>query len=1023
MLETRYLCPVMVGREGEVEALARLWQSVSSGRGETVLIAGEAGVGKSRLLADLVEWAGLQGWMALVGHCYPPDVSLPYAPLLDALRSHFHSLSANEIASCLGPYAPELVKLLPELARVLPDLQPSPPVEPQAEKRRLFEAIYSFLAAASAGSPLLLGLEDLHWSDETSMELLHLLARRIRHNPILLVATYRLDEPVARAGTRWLQQIIDLERERLATEVRLEPLPARDVGAMVQRIFDLEQVSSEFAGAIYSRTEGNPFFVEELIKALVESGDLFYVGGAWNRKALDDLNLPRSVREAILRRLDGLDPVAGQVAATAAVIGRHFDFDLLGAVTGLPAEELLGAVRSLINQQLISVAEQSGEVVISEYQFRHALTHDAVYGELLPQEKQSLHRQVAEAIERLYTGALQLRLYKGSLAYHYHEAGVWAKALDYSRQAGEESMALYAPRSALDHLNRALDAARRLAIVPPLALYRLRGQAHETLGDFNNARADEETALQMARNAGEKQDEWHLLIDLGFLWSGRDYAQAGEYFRGALELARDMGDRSMLAHSLNRLGNWRANTGEPAGGLQAHSEALEIYKSQGNKQGTAETLDLMGMAYLMYGDAVSSVECHGRASELFRESGDTRYLISSLTSRVAFSCPSLVGATFSALGTKESCERDWGEAMRLARQIAWPAGQAYAEFAMGSAYASFGDFGAALRHTQESLRIADEIGHEQWMAAAHHTLGYAYLLMLNPNLAIEHLHAGLELALRVGSTWWINVTSTHLALAHLLGGDLTSAEATLRAVISPQDTPRQLAERLALHAWGQLALLQGNSDLALQIADRLISSTPGRSRVAALDADSAGPERQPIPLLLKLKGDALIAGRRYLEAQVALEEAERGAQEQGVRSIQWQISAALVKVYTLRKLRDEAQRELAAGHGVIQSLASTIHDAELRERFLGAAVQEISNEKEASPRRAAQRTEKGPGGLTRREVEVLRLVAAGKSNRQIAEELSLSERTVENHLTSIFSKTGTDNRAGATAFAIHSNLE
>ncbi|MBF6614267.1 MAG: AAA family ATPase [Chloroflexi bacterium] len=1014
MLETRYLCPVMIGRQREVDVLTQLWQLVPSGRGQTVLIAGEAGVGKSRLLAELVEWAGQQDWMVLVGHCFPPDVNFPYAPLLDALRSYFHSLSPREIASCLGPYAPELVKLLPELARVLPDVQPSPPVEPQAEKRRLFESIYSFLAAASTKRPLLLALEDLHWSDETSLELLHLLARRISHNPILLVATYRLDEPVARPGTRWLRQIADLERERLATEVRLDPLPVSDVGVMVQRIFDLERVSPEFTGAIYSRTEGNPFFVEELVKALIESGDVFYAEGAWNRKTLDDLHLPRSVREAILRHLDGLDSLTHQVAATAAVIGRHFDFDLLRAATALPEEELLDAVRSLINQQLISVEERPSDGVVAEYQFRHALTHDAIYGQLLPQEIQSLHRHVAETIEGMYTGAL--RAYKGSLAYHYYEAGAWAKALNYSWQAGEESMALYAPHSALEHLNRALDAARRLAIIPPLALYRLRGQVYETVGDFNNAQADEETALKMARNSGEKQDEWQLLVDLGFLWSGQDYVHAGEYFQGALELARVMGvgvgDQTVLAHSLNRLGNWLANTGRPAEGLQAHCEALEIYKNQGNKQGTAETFDLMGMASSIYGDIVNGIRYYGEAIAAFRELGDTRNLISSLTSRVAYSSPNLLEASVSALRTREDCAGDSEEALRLARQIGWPAAQAYAEFATGSACGGFGDLGAGYTHAHEALRIATEIGHRQWMAGALKTLGHVYVVMLAPDLAVEHLQQALALSRSVGSKWWTGYSCATLALAYLLKNDLTSAEATLKAAIPRQQQPRDLPERRILWAWGQLALAQGAPQDALLIANRLIESAPGELS-----------QPQHIPTLLKLKGDALIALRRMPEAEAALQEAKRGAFERGARPLLWQIHAAMGHLYTLLERPDEAQREFVTSRDLIQTLADSISDVQLRERFSVAALQQIPSEKVIPSRLAAQHIEKGPCGLTARELDVLRLVAAGKSNRQIAQELSISERTVENHLTAIFGKTGTDNRAGAAAFAIHNNLE
>lgn len=1004
MFESRYTCPVIIGRQRELGTLNRLLHHAALGNGQTVLVAGEAGVGKSRLLTELAEQARKDGWLLLLGHCYPPDVSLPYAPLLDALRIYFHSMASAEVAEKTGPYAPELLKLLPELVYTLPGVQPSTSLEPQAEKRRLFEAIYGFLASLSSTQPLLLAFEDLHWADDTTLQLLHLLARRTQHNRILTVTTYRLDEPVAAPGTPWLRYISDLERERLAMEIRLDLLDAAGVSSMLQRIFGLNEVSPEFALAIYSRTEGNPFFVEELLKALVEAGDIFYAQGSWNRKMLDDLNLPRSVRDAILRHLDSLDDVALEVGSTAAVMGRQFDFDLLREVSGFSNEATLGAIRLLIGKQLVSLMPREEEMPSGSYRFRHALTRDAIYSRLLPQERQVMHSRVAETIERMY--AANLASYLPQLAYHYWEAGAWQQAMDAALRAGEQARDLYAPQAAIEHFSRALDAARHLSARPPAGLYRLRGLAYETLGDFDRARADHEAALLQAKQGGDLSAQWHSLTDLGVLWAGRDYSQTGAYFAEALDLARGMGDALPIAHSLNRLANWLENTGKAKEGLDAHYEALKIFEDRAYEQGKAETLDLLGMSNSMYGDIATGLSCLDEAIALFRRLGDNGGLASSLTTRAAFSCPSMLEASVSPLRPPEYCVRDALEALLLTKQIGWSAGQAYAEFATGSNYFGFGNLGEGRAHAQESLNIATEIEHQQWMAGAHYTLAHAYVALLQPGPALSHLESALSMALTLGSAWWECNSRAIMALAYILSGDTTSAEAALQPAISPDSRPRNLTERRMLYAWGELAVAQGDPEKALHIIEILLGSM------------SSAATGQQVPALLKVQGIALTMLHRHNEALVVLERAKQGALQRTALTLLWEIQAALVRLGIAMKRDDLSSRELVAARQTIASLGDTIGDETARGAYLQSAFGCLPDPVTVARTDVQPR----PAGLTLREIRVLSLVALGKSNRQIATELSLSERTVEHHLTSIFSKTGTENRAGATAFAMREGL-
>ncbi len=597
-LNTPVVCPVLIGRTPDFALLQQSLVQVKSGKGQVALLCGEAGIGKSRLVAELKTEAFAQGFQLLQGNCFPTDRSFPYAPLLDLLRSFFLASSTATVEVLVGPYAREFAPLLPDIIHLFPDLTvlpPLPSLDPEQEKRRLFAALAHFFMSQAAEQPLLLVVEDLHWSDDTSLELLQYVARRCATQPLLLLLTYRSDE-VRPTLSHWLAE---LDREHLGQEIALTRLTRSETGAMLRAIFDLERpVQAAFLDAIYTLTEGNPFFIEEILKSLIAAGDISYTDGAWDRKPLGELHIPRSIADAVHQRSDHLTESARQIVVLAAVAGRRFDFAVMQQVTHHDEQQLLALMKELMSAQL--VIEESAE----QFAFRHALTQQAIYTELLVRERKALHRTIAETMESLYEGALEAHL--ADLAYHFSEAGLWEKALLYAQQAGETAQRLYAPRAAIEQYTRALDAASYLALAPRAALYHARGQAYETLGEFEQARHDYEQALGAAREAHDGVAEWQSLLDLGALWAERDYQQTGAYFRRAIERARALADPKLLAHSLNRLGNWYLNVEQPHEALRYHQEALATFQTLSDQRGTASTLDLLGMASLLGGDLLQT---------------------------------------------------------------------------------------------------------------------------------------------------------------------------------------------------------------------------------------------------------------------------------------------------------------------------------------------------------------------------------------------------------------------------------
>jgi DNA-binding CsgD family transcriptional regulator len=986
------VCPIMVGRQSEQTRLYALIERARSGEGQVALLSGEAGIGKSRLVADIQAHA--QGFLALQGACFRADHSAPYAPLLDLFAS---AQMKDALSSAnLQPYARELAYFSPDLAPPYTDEAVARPREPDERRRRLFAALTQFFLELATTRPVLLIIEDLHWSDETSLDFLLHLARRCGAHPLLMALTYRHDE-VTPGVRNWLSQ---LDREHLAQEFVLTPLSRSDVAEMLRALFDLDRpIAMETLDAIYGLTEGNPFFIEEIMKSLVTAGAFVSTQAMMERHLLEAQHIPRSVQDAVQERTERLSGAARHVLILAAVAGRRFDFTLLRRITKYKERALLALIKELIAAQL--VVEESEE----RFAFRHALIREAIYRQPLLRERKALHRTIAETMERLCASALDACL--AELAAHFYESGVWEKALSFAQRAGERAQALYAPHSAIEQYTRALKASHHVRGAPVAALYRLRGQAYETLGDFEHARSDYERGFAAAQEAQDGHLQWQLVIDQGLLWAGRDYDRAGAFFREAARLARRLDDPLSYAHSLNRLGNWLVNTGQVTEGLRAHQQALDVFQTHQDQAGMAETFDLLGMTLAWSGDLVAGRRRHEQAIALFRLLDDKKSLISTLPN--AGSGISLVVAetVFVIIREPEEGEHNSIEAAELARQIDWPAGEAYAEFTRGSLLASFGQFGRGLAHARKGLQMATEIEHQQWTVGAHCLLGQIYVLMLEPAMALRHLEIGLPLAKTLGSAWWIESLSAFQACAYLLEGQYQHAETTLHAVMPREQEPHTLSQRRVVWVWGELALAQGEPQIALQIAERLIASAPGETR------------DQPIPRLLKLKGEALIALKRPSEAVEALEEAKRGAVERQEAPLLWQVQRSLGRVYRLLKREQDASSAFAAAREGFESLAHTLDDAELRERFLQRALASLPKERPISPRRAEA---EAFGGLTAREREVAQLIAQGKTSREIGSLLVISERTAEGHVNNILGKLGFTSRAQIAAWVVEREL-
>ncbi len=341
-------------------------------------------------------------------------------------------------------------------------------------------------------------------------------------------------------------------------------------------------------------------------------------------------------------------------------------------------------------------------------------------------------------------------------------------------------------------------------------------------------------------------------------------------------MARTLDDSSSLAHSLNRLGNWQVNIEQPLEGRQLHREAALIFEGLDDPLGMAETYDLLGMASFRSGDLPGAVEHYQRAITIFRQTGDQPGLISSLSMLTGCAWNYSTNAAVPARLSLLECTNAGNEALQLARDISWRAGEAYALICLSWCLGAHGDYRNALHNAQTSLSIAEAIEHRQWMTAAHWSLGAIYLDLLTLPKAQHHLESALALAHEIGSAIWINHVSGLLVSTYLAQGDDQHAEAVLDTLPSDMDI-QTLGQRQCWYARAELAFARRDFNQTLSIAEQLMTST---SHVAT-DQDL------PLPRLTKLIGEALTALRRWNEAEATLQSIVQINPTQSLEPLLW----------------------------------------------------------------------------------------------------------------------------------------
>jgi DNA-binding CsgD family transcriptional regulator len=982
----RMASPTFVGRVEELELLEAAGGRAADGEPAVVLVGGEAGVGKTRLVAELISRCASDGTRVLTGGCVPVDEgALPYAPIVEALRALAADLGADAVRELVGPSWPELARLLPTLGELDRASQPE-----RAAQARLFELLLGLLGRLGDQASLVLVVEDLHWADRSTRDLLAFLVRNLRRERVLLVVTYRNDEP---GQQRLGPYLAELGRGGPVQRLELPRLDETETGAQLAGILGEEPVAG-LVEDVFARSQGNPFFTEEILAA-VQAGSS---------------ELPVTLHDLLRGRIDALSEPAERVLAVVAVAGRQVSHRLLAAVVGLDHRALVAGLRvTVANQLLVSAPGDDG------YQVRHALVREVIDADLLPGERVQLHALLAQALtDRPELADSSPAMAAAERAAHWDAAGEAARALPARVQAGLAAYRAHAFPEAQRHYERALelwdqvlqpaslagtdrlelltsaaDAARfsgriQRALVlltealdqldpstdpvrVALLLMRL-GHARWGTGDEPACLAALEEAVRILPATPSVERARVLAAQAQWLLAADRYGEAERRATEALAVARTVGARAEEGHALDVLGTCTADIGRL-------EQALRIAEEVGNAEGTVLAYDHLGITLSYAGRAREAVAVLRQGLAVARRLGLERAIGSQLAADLAEELFELGDWEESDRVLTEALDRDTNQAGLL-------------HGAKGRLEVGRGGFRSARRH----LELARRLGPARFRPLASRS-GLAELAVWEGRdddgrgivdqvlRELERLDRGEEkpfdAAEICGLGLRVEADCADLARAARTAAGVEQAHrraepllAALRAMTGPAANPQD--------AWAPCFAALGEAEwFRLQ----------GRPEPQAWQRAAEHWERLELPYRA--------AYARFRQAEALLATRAPRAQIQPV------LQAAHRTTVTLEAGPLRGEIELLAGRGRIG----------LEQPVAAVAAPESMSSPAASL------------GLTRREAEVLQLVAAGRTNRQIGQALFITEKTASLHVSHILTKLGVAGRGEAAAIAHRLGLD
>ncbi len=971
----------LIGRQAELKMLATQWTKARAGTLRVIALNGEPGIGKTRLLAALAPFIERDGAPVLTGGASLAEGMPPYLAFLEALGPSLTTIMPDFLdrhaldLSALSFIFPKIIQ--PPRSR-LDALKSSS----EQARYRLYEAISSLLTALAAANGLVLVLDDLQWSDNSTLELLCHVARHCSKAPLMVVAVYRASELENNPALQ--KALIELNRLRIITSIKLEALSKEETAALLaHKLNSPTRPDSAISQLLYKESEGNPFYAEELIQEWQDAGLLYQNEGRWQLNRSANSGMPSGIASVIQQRLARLARPQVEILQAAAIIGREFELEFLAEVAGQAGESIEAYLAPAVKTGLLKLMANE------RYSFSHDLIRECVYQSVTSARRKRLHGFIGRTLE--LQNAPANPSYLADLAFHFSHSGDKNRGADYSFRAGMSALQTFAPEEATQHFETALDLIEagdprreelnynlgeaalqagheRLAIA---AFSRARdfslaqgekykvaracygqGRAHWRLEELTPALAALEEAGKLLDEAASSKAGQILLIqvlvDLSSLMAVSllrlDEGLAQAY--RALSLAQKSGEPPLEASAARTVGNLLVRANKVPEGTALLEQALQIAAAQGDKVEEAECCACLVMTYIWQGKINKSLAAGRRGLKLLRDSHE----------------PFQLRHIYSGLAGLHIIQGDWQSAItRLA----------------------------------QAQEIIDRLGSPEPLAFLFVTKSNLAYHLGDLQQAEEQLQLALNLFRQMGPAtlvWYLGILAFFLA-----------EQSKIPQAHAIMDEVEALLENVPVGTMPSAEPLTHLTYSALELGD-LKRAQSYYTRLADLGGYHDF-------LIVRLLGEIEMFEQRYSLARLHLEQAVLIARQE---NICLELIRSLLALAQLEKLEQPAG--FAARALALQTEAQSALQKFGLEGQLTQFTRHFDKVLEVKP------VQVFPAGLSAREIEVLRLVARGYINRTIADQLGLSEKTVANHLTRIFMKLEVNNRATAIAFAFRHQI-
>jgi class 3 adenylate cyclase/tetratricopeptide (TPR) repeat protein/ribosomal protein L40E/ABC-type dipeptide/oligopeptide/nickel transport system ATPase component len=900
----------MIGREREFAALMDCADALmTERRGQIVTIMGEAGIGKSRLVRELNEYLKDKDVRWLEGRCLSIGQSISFWPFIDMMRTYLGISGEDseketadklvrEMASVFGQEAEGIIPYVGHMLSIKLDERYRERIRyaaPEQIRRQTLLRMRDIFVVLARRQPLIVILEDMHWADDLSLDLLWVLMDELVAAPMLLICVHR---PEREHGSWQIDGVASSKYLERYTRLSLNPLTPQQTQQMVESLLTIENLPSEARAVILEKTEGNPFFVEEVVRLLIEQDTIYQEGERWRAKeTIRELAVPDTIQSVILSRIDRLHEELKYVLQCASVIGKVFQRRLLGYLAG-QEESMEDRLSQLEASQMVYRERIVPEL---EYAFKHALTQEATYQRMLSRQRRMFHERVGEGIESLYQE--QIEDYYERLAYHYNRSDNKEKAIEYLVKAGQKAANRYADREALDYFHQALEIAeadedhdRILGYRAELLLNTFRGK---------EAASDYQRLLKNAKQIGDRKRELEAVLGL----ASAHYvialdaeepdaaARSREFYESAYALARELDDNRSMVRALVPTTWFTDFWPEYRDQAAANSkEALALSQQIGDE-------DLIIDSKMASFKFLSAPDAEDMGEELISQIEPRHDLI-----RLKEAYYQLMWI-YRGRGNFERCVECCDVGIHLAAEVGAPPVQYWTLKAL--ALMGLGRYDAAWGALQEEVA-----GEEHRLGTAMKDLGTGiyFLELMAYEKASEMFENVIEQGTRLKRAWMRNWGRTLLAVALVKAGQLDEA--------SPDRITQDLASTgrtLPPDVMAEIHLSEGRLDEALKAAGEASS----RAEEGGRRPDHVSALESQLRVLLRMgKPEEVVA---------LADKGIRMAEEMSYLPMLWRIRAAKARALEMIGKNEEAAQEYEAAAAIIRKLADTIPDAELRQ--------------------------------------------------------------------------------------------